>query len=168
VTFSLLQSTYLVSGKPLFVAGYAINAEVTTAVRPLPEVSIDVTWVAGALSTSKLPLATLSIAVSTPAVETAYGSWSGGGSVGFTTPDAVYMFLDQNERNKLLAALKNPAQGPAYVLQMANMAISELKTMVTNPAYDAGISVGLPGTSAFKLKPDGGMVLSLGGVIASF
>ncbi len=34
--------------------------------------------------------------------------------------------------------------------------------------HDAGISVGLPGTSAMKLKPDGGMVLSLGGVIASF
>ena len=168
VTFSLLQSTYLVSGKPLFVVGYAINAEVTTAIRPIPEVTLDVTWVAGALSTSKLPLATLSIAVSTPAVETAYGSWSGGGSVGFTTPEAVYMFLDQNERNKLFAALKNPAQGPAYVLEKANLALNELKTMVTNPAYDAGISVGLPGTSAMKLKPDGGMVLSLGGVIASF
>ena len=168
VSFNLLQSTYLVSGKPLFVAGYTINAEATTAVRPTPEISMDVTWVAGALSTSKLPLATLSIAVSTPAVETAYGSWSGGGSVGFTTPEAVYMFLDQAERNKLLAALKNPAQGPAYVLEKANQAINELKTMVTNPAYDAGISVGLPGTSAMKLKPDGGMVLSLGGVIASF
>ena len=168
VTFSLLQSTYLVSGKPLFVVGYAINAEVTTAIRPIPEVTLDVTWVAGALSTSKLPLATLSIAVSTPAVETAYGSWSGGGSVGFTTPEAVYMFLDQNERNKLFAALKNPSQGPAYVLEKANLALNELKTMVTNPAYDAGISVGLPGTSAMKLKPDGGMVLSLGGVIASF
>ena len=168
VSFNLLQSTYLVGGKPLFVAGYTINAEATTAVRPTPEISMDVTWVAGALSTSKLPLATLSIAVSTPAVETAYGSWSGGGSVGFTTPEAVYMFLDQAERNKLLAALKNPAQGPAYVLEKANQAINELKTMVTNPAYDAGISVGLPGTSAMKLKPDGGMVLSLGGVIASF
>ena len=168
VSFNLLQSTYLVGGKPLFVAGYTINAEATTAVRPTPEISMDVTWVAGALSTSKLPLATLSIAVSTPAVETAYGSWSGGGSVGFTTPEAVYMFLDQNERNKLFAAIKNPAQGPAYVLGKANQAINELKTMVTNPAYDAGISVGLPGTSAMKLKPDGGMVLSLGGVIASF
>lgn len=168
VSFNLLQSTYLVSGRPVFVAGYAINAEATTAVRPVPEVSMDVTWVMGPLSTSKLPLATLSIAVSTPAVESAYGAWSGGGSVGFTTPDSVYMFLDQTERNKLLAALKNPAQGPAYVLEKANQAINDLKTMVTNPAVDAGISVGLPGTSAMKLKPDGGMVLSLGGVIASF
>ena len=150
------------------MVGYAINAEVTTAIRPIPEVTLDVTWVAGALSTSKLPLATLSIAVSTPAVESAYGAWSGGGSVGFTTPDAVYMFLDQTERNKLLAALKNPSQGPAYVLEKANQAINELKTMVTNPAIDAGISVGLPGTSAMKLKPDGSLVLSLGGVIASF
>ncbi len=168
VSFNLVQSTYLVSGKPVFVAGYTINTEATTAVRPVPEVSMDVTWVAGALSTSKLPLATLSIAVSTPAVETAYGSWSGGGSVGFTTPDSVYMFLDQNERNKLLAALKNPSQGPNWVLEKINQAINDLKIMVTNPAYDAGISVGLPGTSAMKLKPDGGMVLSLGGVIASF
>ena len=123
---------------------------------------------AGPLSTSKLPLATLSIAVSTPAVETAYGSWSGGGSVGFTTPDSVYMFLDQTERNKLLDALRNPSQGPNWVREKAIQAINELQTMVTNPAYDAGISVGLPGTSAMKLKPDGGMVLSLGGVIASF
>jgi hypothetical protein len=113
-------------------------------------------------------LATLSIAVSTPAIETAYGSWSGGGSVGFTTPDSVYMFLDQAERNRLLAALRNPSLGPNYVLQKANEAIRDLQTMVTNPAYDAGISVGLPGSSAMKLKPDGGMVLSLGGVIASF
>jgi hypothetical protein len=168
VSFNLLQSTYLVSGRPVFVAGYTINAEATTAVRPIPEVSMDVTWVAGALSTSKLPLATISIAVSTPAIETAYGSWSGGGSVGFTTPDSVYMFLDQTERDRLLAALRNPAQGPNYVLQKANEAIRDLQTMVTNPAYDAGISVGLPGSSAMKLKPDGGMVLSLGGVIASF
>lgn len=168
VSFNLLQSTYLVSGKPVFVAGYAINAEATTAVRPIPEVSMDVTWVMGQLSTSKLPLATLSIAVSTPAVESAYGSWSGGGSVGFTTPDSVYMFLDQTERNKLLAALKNPSQGPNWVLEKINQALNDLKTMVTNPAIDAGISVGLPGTSAMKLKPDGGMVLSLGGVIASF
>ena len=57
--------------------------------------------------------------------------------------------------------------GPLEFLN-ANQAINELKTMVTNPAYEAGISVGLPGTSAMKLKPDGVMVLSLGGVIASF
>lgn len=168
VTFSLVQSTYLVNGRPLFVAGYTVNAEASTAVRPAPEVTLGVTWINGDLTTSVLPSATLSVAVSTPAVETPYGSFSGGGSVGLTMPDTVYMFLDKGERNKLLGALKNPSQGPAYVIDKANQAIRDLETMVRNPAYDAGITIGMPGTSAMKMKPDGGMVMSLSGVIGSF
>ena len=168
VTFSLVQSTYLVNGRPQFVAGYAVNAEATTAVRPIPEVTMGVTWINGELSTSVLPLATLSVAMSTPAVETPYGSFSGGGSVGLTTPDSVYMFLDVAERQKLVNALRNPSQGPAYVIERANQAIRDLENMVRNPALESGITVGLPGTSAMKIKPDGAMVLSLGGTIASF
>ena len=65
-------------------------------------------------------------------------------------------------------ALRNPAQGPAYVIERANQAIRDLENMVKNPALESGITVGLPGTSAMKIKPDGAMVLSLGGTIASF
>lgn len=168
VTFSLVQSTYLVNGKPLFVAGYTVNAEATSAVRPAPEVTLGVTWINGALSTTVLPSATISVTMSTPAVETQYGSFSGGGAVGLTMPDSVYMFLDKGERNKLLATLKNPSQGPAYVIEKANQAIRDLESMVRNPAYEAGITIGMPGTSAMKFKPDGGMVMSLSGVIAAF
>ncbi|TXI64431.1 MAG: hypothetical protein E6Q48_04120 [Limnohabitans sp.] len=168
VTFSLVQSTYLVNGKPLFVAGYTVNAEATSASRPTPEVSLDVVWAPGQLSTSKLPSATLSVSMSTPAVETAYGSYSGGGSVGLVMPDTVYMFFDKNERRKLLAALKDVSKGPKWVVEKANAAITDLRKMVMNPAYEAGISVGMPGSGALKLKPDGGLVMSLSGVIGAF
>ena len=168
VTFSLVQSTYLVNGKPLFVAGYTVNAEATSASRPTPEVSLDVVWAPGELSTSKLPSATLSVSMSTPAVETAYGSYSGGGSVGLVMPDTVYMFFDKNERRKLLAALKDVSKGPKWVVEKANAAITDLRKMVMNPAYEAGISVGMPGNGALKLKPDGGLVMSLSGVIGAF
>lgn len=168
VTFSLVQSTYLVNGKPLFVAGYTISAEATSANRPTPEVSMDVVWAPGELTTSKLPSATLSVAMSTPAVETSYGSFSGGGSVGLVMPDTVYMFFDKNERRKLVAALKDTSKGPAWVVSKANEAITDLRKMIMNPAYEAGISIGQPGSGALKMKPDGGLVMSLSGVIGAF
>jgi hypothetical protein len=77
------------------------------------------------------------------------------------------MFLDKGERNKLLATLKNPAQGPNYVIGKANQAIRELKDMVMNYGLETGINVGFPGSLAFA-RPDGAMVMSVGGIIATF
>jgi hypothetical protein len=167
VTFRLVQSTYLVNGRPQFVADYAVNAEATAAVRTLPEVSLGVAWIRGQLATNVLPLPSLGVAVSTPGAQTQYGSYSGAGSVGLTMPEAVYMFLDKGERNKLLATLKNPAQGPNYVIGKANQAIRELKDMVMNYGLETGINVGMPGSLAFT-RPDGAMVMSVGGIIATF
>jgi hypothetical protein len=167
VSFNLLQSTYLVNGRPQYVADYAVNAEATAAVRTLPEVSLGVAWIRGQLATNVLPLPSLGVAVSTPGATTQYGSYSGAGSVGLTMPEAVYMFLDKGERNKLLATLKNPAQGPNYVIGKANQAIRELKDMVMNYGLETGINVGMPGSLAFA-RPDGAMVMSVGGIIATF
>jgi hypothetical protein len=167
VTFRLVKSTYLVNGRPQYVADYAVNAEATVAVRTLPEVSLGVAWIRGQLATNVLPLPSLGVAVSTPGATTQYGSYSGAGSVGLTMPEAVYMFLDKGERNKLLATLKNPAQGPNYVIGKANQAIRELKDMVMNYGLETGINVGFPGSLAFA-RPDGAMVMSVGGIIATF
>ncbi len=168
VTFSLMQSTYLVNGKPLFVAGYTVNAEATTASRPTPEASLDMMWAPGELTTSKLPSATLSVNMSTPAVETPYGSYSGGGAVGLTMPDTVYMFFDKNERRKLVSALKEPSKGPSWVVSKANEAITDLRKMIMNPAYEAGISIGFQGNPLKVGRPDGGLAMSMSGVIGSF
>ena len=167
VTFRLVQSTYLVNGRPQFVADYAVNAEATTAVRTIPEVSLGVTWINGELATNVLPLPSLSVSVAAGGAPTVYGSFAAGGGVGLTMPESVYMFLDKGERNKLLATLKNPSQGPAYVIDKANQALRDMETMVRNPSYEAGISVGMPGSVA-RIKADGALVMSVAGVIASF
>ena len=167
VTFRLVQSTYLVNGRPLFVADYAVNAEATSAVRTAPEVSLGVTWIKGEPSTNVLPLPSLSVSVAAGGAPTVYGSMAAGGSIGLTMPESVYMFLDKGERNKLLATLKNPSQGPAYVIDKANQAIREMEAMVRDPGLEAGISIGMPGSIA-RIKADGAMVMSVAGAIASF
>jgi hypothetical protein len=167
VTFRLVKSTYLVNGRPQYVADYAVNAEATTAVRTIPEVSLGVTWINGELATNVLPLPSLSVSVAAGGAPTVYGSFAAGGGVGLTMPESVYMFLDKGERNKLLATLKNPSQGPAYVIDKANQALRDMETMVRNPSYEAGISVGMPGSVA-RIKADGALVMSVAGVIASF
>lgn len=167
MSFSLVQSTYLVNGKPLFVAGYTMSTDASAQPRLTPEVTLDVVWSPGELSTSKIPSATLGVGMSTPAVETPYGSYSGGGGVGLTMPDTVFKFFDKAERRKLLAALKDPSRGPSWVVSQANAAITDLRKMVMNPSYEAGISIGFPGAMALS-PPDGGMSLSISGVIGAF
>ncbi len=167
VTFRLVQSTYLVNGRPVFVADYGVNAEATTSVRTVPEISLGVTWINGELASNVLPLPSLGVAVNAGGAQTPYGTFSGGGQVGLTMPESVYMFLDKGERNKLLNALRNPSQGPGYVIDRANQAIREMETMVRNPGYEAGISIGMPG-SVSKIMPDGALVMSVAGVIATF
>ena len=167
VTFRLVKSTYLVNGRPQYVADYAVNAEATTASRQTPEISLGVAWIRGELASNVLPLPSLGVAVSTLGAQTPYGSYAGAGSVSLTMPEAVYMFLDKGERNKLLATLRNPAQGPNYVVGKANQAVREMRDMVRNYGLETGISIGMPGSLAWA-KPSGGMTMSVAGIIATF
>ena len=167
VTFRLVKSTYLVNGRPQYVADYAVNVEATTAVRPTPEIGMGVTWIRGQLASNVLPLPSLAVAATTPGRMTPYGTFAGAGSVSLTMPEAVYMFLDKGERNKLLATLKNPAQGPNYVIGKANQAIRELKDMVMNYGLETGINIGMPGSTSL-VNPSGGMTMSVAGIIATF
>jgi hypothetical protein len=167
VTFRLVKSTYLVNGRPQYVADYAVNAEATTAVRPTPEISMGVTWIRGQLASNVLPLPSLAVSQSTLGAITPYGSYAGAGSVSLTMPESVYMFLDKGERNKLLATLKNPAQGPNYVVGKATQAVREMRDMVMNYGLETGINIGMPGSLAWA-KPSGGMTMSVAGIIATF
>jgi hypothetical protein len=167
VTFRLVKSTYLVNGRPQYVADYAVNAEATTAVRPTPEISLGVTWIRGQLASNVLPLPSLAVAATTPGRMTPYGSFAGAGSVSLTMPEAVYMFLDKGERNKLLATLRNPAQGPNYVVGKANQAVREMRDMVRNYGLETGITIGMPGSTSW-VNPSGGMTMSVAGIIATF
>jgi acetyl-CoA acetyltransferase len=98
---------------------------------------------------------------------TPYGSFAGAGSVSLTMPEAVYMFLDKGERNKLLATLRNPAQGPNYVVGKANQAVREMRDMVRNYGLETGITIGMPGSTSW-VNPSGGMTMSVAGIIATF
>ncbi len=168
--FDLMMSTYLVNGKPQFVAGYSVAAQ-ATAVPPPPEpsVTIDLKWAPGQLSANTIPQISMGLDITTPGAETPYGSVAGSGGVSLTLPNSVFIFLDKGERNKLVAALKDPSKGPAFVLGAVTTALNDLKTMFLNPGYGAGVSVDPFGRGSLKaLSPDGALSTSIAGSIISF
>jgi hypothetical protein len=168
--FDLMMSTYPVNnGKPLFVAGYNVAVQ-ATALPPIePDISIDLKWAQGQLSANKIPQISMGLDITTPGMQTQYGAVAGAGGVSLTLPNSVFIFLDKGERNKLLAALKDPSKGPAFVSQAVITAMNDLKTMFMNPGYGAGLSLSPPGAGKLKaLAPDGALSTSIAGSMISF
>jgi hypothetical protein len=169
LSFDLMMSTYLVNGKPIFVAGYGVAAQATIQPPVEPDVSIDIKWAPGALSANKIPQISMGIDITTPGMQTPYGAVAGSGGVSLTLPNSVFIFLDKGERNKLVAALKDPSKGPSFVLNAVTTALNDLKTMFLNPGYGAGLSMSPLGAGKLKaLAPDGSMSTSIAGSIISF
>lgn len=168
--FDLMMSTYPVNnGKPLFVAGYSVAVQATAQPPIEPDISIDVKWAQGPLSPNKIPQISFGLDITTPGAQTPYGAVAGAGGVSLTIPNSVFIFLDKGERYKLLAALKDPSKGPAFVAQAVTTAMNDLKTMFLNPGYGAGLSLSPPGAGKLKaLAPDGAMSTSIAGSMISF
>lgn len=168
--FDLMMSTYPVNnGKPLFVAGYSVAVQATAQPPIEPDVSIDIKWAQGPLSPNRIPQISMGLDITTPGIPTQYGGVAGAGGVSLTIPNSVFIFLDKGERYKLLAALKDPSKGPAFVTQAVTTALNDLKTMFLNPGYGAGLSLSPPGEGKLKmLAPDGALSTSIAGSIISF
>ncbi|MDB5960933.1 MAG: hypothetical protein JWP59_2227 [Massilia sp.] len=168
--FDLMMSTYPVNnGRPLFVAGYSVAVQATAQPPIEPDISIDIKWAQGQLSANKIPQISMGLDITTPGMQTQYGAVAGAGGVSLTLPNSVFIFLDKGERNKLVAALKDPSKGPAFVTQAVTTAMNDLKTMFLNPGYGAGVSLSPPGAGKLKaLAPDGALSTSIAGSIISF